>query len=196
MPPCSLEYPCRPDELGSSFISVLLTLPFLGWVGLRFTAVVAAGAELMVMAHDLWYPSSRLAVVHLAVVALVAVCVVLARRVRAEPMRFRPTAAQYTRAVVLLVAGLAVAGYTFHRQVDADAQTRAARIVTLTVTARLGDDAIAVDTHGVRWTSGSRSSGSSSLIRPRIRWVPSNSSPSTTRACASWSPSRTTQPCC
>ena len=144
MPPCSLQDPCTPDALEVIVDSGLLTLPFLGFLDLRFAAVAAGAVDLAAAAHRGRYSVPVWLVGPLAVSALVILCAVLARLVRPEPPLHRPARRHYVRVGALLAVGVALIGVTVYRQAGADARTRAARIVPVTVTARTGDATIEV----------------------------------------------------
>lgn len=145
---CSAQQPCTPDALGSVVFGGLLILPFLGWLHLPLAAIVAVATEFGAVADDLLHPADALVVTHFAMIPLAVLCVGLAWRTPTEPPLRRATTGQYLRAGALIAVGLALVGWSVHRQTSADAQLRSAQIVMVTVSEEPDSSTIVVDQQG------------------------------------------------
>ncbi|MDG4769771.1 hypothetical protein [Solwaraspora sp. WMMD792] len=162
-PPCSETSPCGPDAPANLLLGMFTVLPLLHRIQPGFASAVTVGAPVALFAYDLSRPDGDIALWgYLLLVALVAGYLRLAaaaaghvrlpgsaRRPRPTGWR-RPAPSAVFVVIVLIGAAVACVAFSVERQARADAQQRAAQIVSATVRSHLSSTEIELDLPGDR----------------------------------------------
>lgn len=158
-PPCREASPCGPDAPGNLMLGLFAVLPVLHRVHLGFASAMVVVAPVALFAYDLSRPDGDVALWgYLLLAGLVAGYLRLAGfaalPATARPPRRadwrRPSASAVFVVIVLLGAALACVAFSVERQERADAQQRAAQVLSATVRSHYGSEEIELDLPGDR----------------------------------------------
>ncbi|WP_326554871.1 hypothetical protein [Micromonospora sp. NBC_01813] len=151
--PCSEASPCGPDAPGNLVLGMFAVLPVLHGIQLGFASALAFVAPLALFAYDLSRPDEHFALWgYLLLVGLAAGYGWLTRAARRPSQAgWRRPAASAVFVVIMLIGGaLACVAFSVERQERADAQQRAAQILSATVRSHFSSSEIELDLPGDR----------------------------------------------
>lgn len=134
--PCSEAAPCGPDAPANLILGMFTVLPALHRIHLGFASALAVVAPVALFAYDLSRPDEDFALWgYLLLIGLAAGYARLAGAARGPRWTGwrRPAASAVFLVVVLLGGALACVAFSVERQQRADAQQRAAQILSATV---------------------------------------------------------------